>query len=122
MSSTYLLAIPVFDEEKHVERVISEALKFVRTILIIDDGSTDDTPEFIDGEFPEVYYHRQEHLGVSAARNRGIDRAQGPWFAFLDSDDEWMPINFLGRWKKYSRIQSLECATPMKSGSGAEGA
>lgn len=59
-------------------------------ILVVDDGSTDDTPQ-IAAEFPQVRYIRQEHLGVSAARNRALSEATGAFFAFLDADDLWKP-------------------------------
>jgi glycosyltransferase involved in cell wall biosynthesis len=60
-------------------------------IVVIDDGSTDGTEVMLRREFPEVNYYYQENLGVSAARNLGIQQATGDWLAFLDSDDEWLP-------------------------------
>ena len=60
-------------------------------IIVIDDGSTDDTQAWLVDNFPFVDYIYQDNSGVSAARNRGIKRAKGSWIAFLDSDDEWLP-------------------------------
>jgi glycosyltransferase involved in cell wall biosynthesis len=58
-------------------------------ILIVDDGSTDDTPQVIAALGDTVRCVRQEHGGISAARNTGVRNARGDWIAFLDSDDVW---------------------------------
>jgi len=60
-------------------------------ILIIDDGSTDDTRKIVSAGFPGVRYHYQDNGGVSHARNTGIRLATGDWIALLDSDDQWHP-------------------------------
>lgn len=60
-------------------------------VLVVDDGSTDDTTERVRSRFPEVTLLAQPNRGVSAARNAGIRAAHGSWIAFLDSDDEWLP-------------------------------
>lgn len=60
-------------------------------VLLIDDGSIDDTAAVIREQFPGVRYFYQPNSGVSVARNLGIKLASGDWIAFLDSDDEWMP-------------------------------
>jgi glycosyltransferase involved in cell wall biosynthesis len=64
----------------------------VNEVIVIDDGSSDDTAIRVQAEFPGVNLISQTRHGVSHARNRGIDAAQGEWLAFLDSDDEWLPI------------------------------
>lgn len=59
-------------------------------IIVVDDGSTDDT-EAVCRAFGLVRYVRQPNAGASTARNRGADLADGGWLAFLDADDEWSP-------------------------------
>lgn len=66
-------------------------------LLVIDDGSTDNTPEVMQAYAADtrIRYERLEKSGVGPARNRGIELARGDWFAFLDSDNRWDP-EFLG--------------------------
>ena len=60
-------------------------------LIVVDDGSTDNTREILDGYGPDIIVLRQANKGVSAARNRGIAAAAGQLVAFLDSDDLWLP-------------------------------
>lgn len=60
-------------------------------LIVVDDGSTDNTPEVLDAYRGTIKVFRQENKGVSAARNRGIAEASGRFIAFLDSDDLWLP-------------------------------
>lgn len=60
-------------------------------VIVVDDGSDDETRDIVSGRFPAVHYRHQENRGVSNARNTGIGLATGDWIALLDSDDEWMP-------------------------------
>jgi glycosyltransferase involved in cell wall biosynthesis len=60
-------------------------------LIVVDDGSTDDTPRLLQEYGDAIRVLRQENRGVSAARNRGIAAARGALIAFLDSDDLWLP-------------------------------
>ncbi len=60
-------------------------------LIVVDDGSTDNTMEILDGYDRDITVLRQENHGVSAARNAGIAFASGQFIAFLDSDDMWLP-------------------------------
>lgn len=65
----------------------SEAAIF--ELLVIDDGSTDQTKTVVDSFSSPIVYRYQDHKGVSAARNLGIKLSRGDYVAFLDSDDLW---------------------------------
>jgi glycosyltransferase involved in cell wall biosynthesis len=60
-------------------------------LIVVDDGSTDDTLQILKAYGAKVKVIRQRNQGVSAARNRGIAAASGGLMAFLDSDDLWLP-------------------------------
>ena len=60
-------------------------------LIVVDDGSTDNTREILDDYGQDIMVLRQANKGVSAARNRGIAEAGGQLVAFLDSDDLWLP-------------------------------
>jgi glycosyltransferase involved in cell wall biosynthesis len=60
-------------------------------LIVIDDGSTDETAEALKKYQDRLIYQVQDNQGVSAARNYGLLLSQGKWIAFLDSDDLWLP-------------------------------
>jgi glycosyltransferase involved in cell wall biosynthesis len=61
-------------------------------VIVIDDGSTDNTSMTIKRDFPDVKILRNlESKGGAVARNQGAELATGEYLAFLDSDDEWLP-------------------------------
>ncbi|MBF0431712.1 MAG: glycosyltransferase family 2 protein [Fibrobacteria bacterium] len=90
------VVIPVYNRAEMVKRAIESVLlqKGVDwELIVVDDGSTDNTPEELDqyDKDDRIHLVRQNHSGVSAARNRGVQYSTGKYIAFLDSDDEWLP-------------------------------
>ncbi|WP_339136098.1 MAG: glycosyltransferase family A protein [Candidatus Electrothrix sp. GW3-4] len=100
--SLVTVVVPVFNRSK----LILSSLESIRhqlfrplEIIVVDDGSTDDTVKVVQkwselynitGEF-SIKCIKQKNQGANAARNRGIEEATGEFIAFLDSDDLWMP-------------------------------
>ena len=88
--------IPTFNRAGTLLRAVRSIFAQTETsfeVLIVDDGSTDETrflAERLSKEKPEVHYLLQSNRGPSAARNIGIKQAHAPYLAFLDSDDEWL--------------------------------
>tara|TARA_Y100000389_G_C17428066_1_gene500816 strand:+ start:672 stop:1499 length:828 start_codon:yes stop_codon:yes gene_type:complete len=100
------VVIPCFNRIKTLSRSIDSVVNQTykpSEIIIIDDGSTDGTRDFIIKSYPNIKYFFQPKKGVSSARNKGIRESSSDWVAFLDSDDEWLPqklekqINQLGK-------------------------
>jgi glycosyltransferase involved in cell wall biosynthesis len=66
---------------------------YATEIIVVDDGSTDDTREVCASYGNQIEYVWQKNAGASAARNTGVNHARHPWVAFLDSDDYWTPAH-----------------------------
>ena len=88
------IVIPTYNRCELLKRAINSVLDQtinVREIIIVDNGSTDNTYEMISSLFPEITYIYENRKGVSIARNVGIKNCDSTWIAFLDSDDAWEP-------------------------------
>jgi glycosyltransferase involved in cell wall biosynthesis len=75
--------------EEAVESVFSQDFKDFE-LIVVDDGSSDDTRDMIGRYSERLIYIYQERQGVSCARNKGIRFSSGEYIAFLDSDDKWL--------------------------------
>lgn len=73
-----------------IESVLSQTYRPLE-LIVVDDGSTDDTPAVVAAYGDRIRSIRKVNGGLSAARNTGIQAGQGEYFAFLDADDLWMP-------------------------------
>jgi glycosyltransferase involved in cell wall biosynthesis len=86
--------IPTYNRAHIIGNAITSAINQTYNhteIIVIDDGSTDGTPEYVEQFGDKVKYIVQPNSGVSSARNLGIKNSTGELIAFLDSDDEWLP-------------------------------
>lgn len=86
--------IPAFNAAAFVRRAVDSVLAQshpAHEILVIDDGSTDDTAEVLSAYGDAIRVIRQPNGGLSNARNRGLREATGEFVAFLDADDRWLP-------------------------------
>ncbi len=96
MNPLVSVIIPAWNAEKLIKETIESALNQTYPnieIIVIDDGSTDDTANVIKSiKDPRITYHYQENTGLPACgRNKGAKLAKGQYLAFLDSDDLWLP-------------------------------
>ena len=86
--------IPTYNRCDLLKRAINSVIKQTITpkeIIVVDNGSTDQTYKMVSSLFPEINYFIEKKRGVSAARNKGILESKSKWIAFLDSDDAWKP-------------------------------
>jgi glycosyltransferase involved in cell wall biosynthesis len=86
--------VPAFNAERYLAEALDSILQqtYRRTeIVVVDDGSTDRSPDVIASFGPRLRAVRQVNSGPAAARNRGVDEARGEFIAFLDADDRWHP-------------------------------
>jgi len=91
------IIIPTYNRCAYLFRAIESVLSQTYQdfeLLIIDDGSTDETEKHVTDlikENKKIKYIKTPNRGVSAARNLGIHISTGELISFLDSDDEWLP-------------------------------
>jgi glycosyltransferase involved in cell wall biosynthesis len=84
--------IPTYNRRESLCNALDSVLRqtyMPDEIIVIDDGSSDNTENMMANKYPDVRYIYQPHSGVSSARNNGILNSTNHWIAFLDSDDKW---------------------------------
>lgn len=97
--------------KKAIDSVLSQDFRDFE-LIVVDDGSTDNTESILEGYAGDIIVRRQDNHGVSAARNAGIACASGPLIAFLDSDDLWLPKKLTAQVDFFnSNPEALICQT-----------
>lgn len=96
MDEMVSVIVPTYNREKQIERALRSIFRQTYKnyeIIVIDDGSTDQTQEIVSRmKDARIQYIRSEHnQGAAHARNVGIQASKYDYIAFLDSDDEWHP-------------------------------
>src|SRR5579883_2110060 len=94
MSTTVSAVITTYNRASLVGRAIESVLNQTRPVeelIVVDDGSTDNTREVVERYGTRVRYVFQPNRKIACARNRGAEEARSEWVAFLDDDDEWLP-------------------------------
>ncbi|MEI8176248.1 MAG: glycosyltransferase [Candidatus Omnitrophota bacterium] len=88
--------IPLYNKERYIARAIWSVLRQTYQLfelIVINDGSTDGSLEVVSNfKDARIRVITQANAGVSAARNRGAAESSYDYIAFLDADDEWMPL------------------------------
>ena len=90
----FSIIIPTYNRSLTIARSLDSVLNQVykaKEIIVVDDGSTDDTVELVK-KYDSAIYRFQYNQGVCSARNLGAEVASGDWLVFLDSDDELHPF------------------------------
>ena len=85
--------IPTYNYGRYISEAVESVLAQTYTdfeVIVVDDGSTDQTPQVLERYTGVIRYIRQENMGVVEARNRGIRESRGEFIAFLDADDKWI--------------------------------
>jgi glycosyltransferase involved in cell wall biosynthesis len=106
----FSVIVPVFNREKYIRQAVDSVLSqdfSSYELIVVDDGSSDHTPDEIRSYGGRLSFIRQENKGPVAARSNGIARATGEYLVFLDSDDILLPHAL----ETYDRIIK-GCASP----------
>jgi glycosyltransferase involved in cell wall biosynthesis len=88
------VVMTLYNCEQHIEEAIQSALAQTykdREIIVVDDGSTDQSARIVKRFGSAVRYCYQENGGAAKATNKGVSLASGEYIAFLENDDAWMP-------------------------------
>ena len=121
------VCIPLYNKRDHIAAALRSVYAQTRAaleVIVVDDGSKDDSAAIVAREFPQVRLFQQANGGVSAARNQAVSLARGNYVAFLDADDYWSPhvlMEFEMLAHRYPESGALACAYQYRDGEGRFG-
>lgn len=110
----FSIIIAVYNGEKTILKAIQSIIDQTYAayeIIIVDDGSTDNTKNEIASFANKVKYIYQKNAGVAVARNKGVASAQGEWLCFLDADDWYYPDRLKSHADLIKKIPGLDFVT-----------
>lgn len=121
---TVTVILPVYNGENYVrfaiESVLNQTLKDLE-LVVVDDGSTDSTPEILASYGPPLRYVRQENTGVAGAFNHGLRLARGNYISWLSHDDIFHPTKLEKQLDALSKLDSPGICYTDIQGIDAEG-
>ncbi|EDZ96956.1 glycosyltransferase [Limnospira fusiformis KN01] len=103
--------IPAYNCDRYIELCVRSALEQTYTdyeIIVIDDGSTDNTRQVIEPYLDVISYHYQPNQGAAKARNYGCSLARGEFLAFLDGDDFFVPEKLAEQVAHFQKNPSID--------------
>jgi glycosyltransferase involved in cell wall biosynthesis len=111
--------VPVFNGERYLaetlDSILGQTYRPVQ-IIVVDDGSTDETARVVADYGPSVTYLFQPNAGPAAAKNLGVSAAQGQFLAFLDADDLWHPEKLARQMARFQARPELDaCLTHVQN-------
>ncbi|MCT7989011.1 glycosyltransferase family 2 protein [Laspinema olomoucense] len=110
LNSQLSVIIPVYNGEVYIKQAIKSVFNQTYPhweLIVVDDGSTDNTRQVVEQYGDKLRYLYQENQGVAAARNRGILEAKGELIAFLDQDDFFLPDKFAAQVTYFDALSSM---------------
>jgi glycosyltransferase involved in cell wall biosynthesis len=110
------VVVPCYNDGAYLAEAIESALKQTRPadeIIVVDDGSSDETGDVARRFAGQVLYVLQSHRGVGSARNKGLRWARGRYITFLDADDVWPPSSLEFRMRLFEGRPNLDAVLGM---------
>ena len=120
------VVIPTYNCGRYVEEAVDSALgqecRGLVEVIVIDDGSTDDTRSRLLKYEDRIRLVSQANRGLSGARNAGIELSSGEYVAFLDSDDRWLPGKLERQLVCFQELEGIDMVCSDFSAIGPDGA